>query len=407
MEQHLFKVFGLQRTGTNLMRALLEHNFHVRYVPEVETGWKHGPLRLKGGLWKGEPVRFVLCVKNPYAWALSCYHFFRRSHGGDPTMAPEFYRDPSMSFEEFLLTPSYGFQSPIHRWNQQNHLWLSTLPSDRTILVKQEDQLQSQIPALEEAERILKLLRRHERLMPIDERVDVDVSLRGAMNRDYYLDHQFLEDYSPTLLAHVNSIIDLRLMQQLGYQPERWTIEQRQLGPLKLYVRPCTNDAADAFEVASDPHRLLDIKHRGEGISSVVLLGSGAGAAPLLVRGLWPQARIIACERSEELLPLLRLNTRGHEQVTVAAASAYPDYLIQLLGGAEEISLLLVEEPQAATGALVPIIQSGMIRRIRYVRARLPSDPSQADLTAGLARTHRVETRTTPSATFLTAERLL
>ena len=38
-----FKVFGLQRTGTNLMVALLTRNFVVRSL-EIGAEWKHGPL---------------------------------------------------------------------------------------------------------------------------------------------------------------------------------------------------------------------------------------------------------------------------------------------------------------------------------------------------------------------------
>src|SRR5258708_8117767 len=149
---HPFKVFGLQRTGTNLIRALLTRNFHVGYLEESATGWKHGPSRIKDTTWNGTPIRFIVCVKNPYAWASSCYRFFRRVYDGDVTMAPQFQRDPSMSFDEFVMTPSYTFETPIHRWNEMNRLWLSTLPTERTLVVRQEDLVEDQISILQQAE---------------------------------------------------------------------------------------------------------------------------------------------------------------------------------------------------------------------------------------------------------------
>src|SRR6185437_7112132 len=135
-----FKVFGLQRSGTNLMVALLTRNFHVHSL-EHEAEWKHGPVRMPNRTWNGVPARFILCVKNPYAWVVSCYRYFQRSWQCDPTVAPQFQQNPSMPFDQFLRSPSYGFESPIHRWNQMHRLWLATLPTARTQVVRQEDQL--------------------------------------------------------------------------------------------------------------------------------------------------------------------------------------------------------------------------------------------------------------------------
>ncbi len=64
-----FKVFGPQRTGTNLMVALLTRNFFVHSL-EIGAEPKHGPVEKVERQWNGTPARFVLCVKNPYAWLL-------------------------------------------------------------------------------------------------------------------------------------------------------------------------------------------------------------------------------------------------------------------------------------------------------------------------------------------------
>ena len=396
-----FKVFGLQRTATNLMRLLLADNFQVEYLEERETGWKHGPMRLAGGLYKSQPVRFVLCVKNPYAWAVSCYHFFRNSVGGDPTMAPEFQRDPSMSFEEFLLTPNYGFQTPVHRWNHMNHLWLSTLPMDRTLVVRQEDQLLGEEAVLQRAEGELGLRRRYETLRPIAQRVDVDVKLRGEMNRYYYLDRLYLEAYSHTLLERLNSWIDPALMREFDYLFERWTIEQRQLGPVKLFVRLCTSDAADAFEAVTDPFRLVRIKDRGEVVQTIIDGDAGIGASTVLAKGLWPLTKVMAFEPSPEKFALLRANTRTLPDVMAIRGSCSEQQ--HAIGELTSVDLLKIGSSGVAAALLGKLTQDGEIQKVRRICARLDAEPQGDTVCRVLLHTHSVETWTTPGGMFLMA----
>jgi hypothetical protein len=397
-----FKVFGLQRSGTNLARAQLSQNFHVQYLQETESGWKHGPLRLAGGMWKGQPVRFVLCVKNPYAWALSCYHFFRNSVGGDPTMAPQFQRDPSMSFEEFLLTPSYSFETPMHRWNQMNRLWLSTLPADRTLVVRQEDQLIDQQAVLQQIDKKLGLKRRSEALRPIEQRVDVDVKLRGEMNRDYYLDRQYLEAWSPTLLDRINSWIDPALMRQFDYPFERWTIEQRQIGVVKLFVRLCTSDSADAFEAVADPFRWQRIKERGEVVETILDGDAGVGAWAAFAKGLWPAAKVMAFEPSSEKFSLLRTNTRMLPDVTAVHSAGAPP-LPRALAELGSVDLLKTGSPGEAEAVIGQLVAGLAIQKVRWLCARLTIQATPA--LQALSQTHSVETWSTPAGTFLVAHR--
>src|SRR5439155_20264649 len=96
--------------------------------------------------------------------------------------------DPSVSFHEFAVTPNYDFASPVHRWNQMYHRWLDELPEDRTVIVRQEDQLRDQVRVLEGVEKKLGLHRQGDALEGIERKVDVNATLRGPMNRDYYID---------------------------------------------------------------------------------------------------------------------------------------------------------------------------------------------------------------------------
>lgn len=421
MDLAYFKVFGLQRSGTNLTQALLSKNFHVQYLDSHDTGWKHGPLRLDGGLWRGLPVRFVLCVKSPYAWAVSCYRFFQNSRGCDPTMAPQFQKDPSMSFEEFLLTPHYSFQTPIHRWNQMNRLWLATLPSDRTLVVRQEDQLHDQVLILQAAEKKLSLKRRLEELVPIDQRVDVDVTVRGAMNRNYYIDRQYLEWYSPCLLERVNTFLDPSLMQQLTYPFQQWALEQRQIGPMRLFVRPCTSDAADAWQITTDPFHVSQIKQRGDPITTIVDVGAEIGAWALFANGLWPDAQLFVHEPSPEKSWLLRMNTRIVKEIHLLDAerhcakidlrnSAVPTLslsagLLQRLKELGQISLLRIGDPQAAPSLIRAMLAHSLLFQVTWVCARLPPEGFDQNLLQAMSGTHQVEIWATPDGTFLSGSR--
>jgi hypothetical protein len=217
MERQLFKVFGLQRSGTNLAQHMVETNFLAQCLDEASTGWKHGPVRLPGGTLRNHPVYFVLCVKNPYAWAVSCYRYFQQSFGMDPTMPPQFIADPRMSFERFVRSPHYAFESPVHRWNVMHRLWLSTLPAGRTMVVRQEDQFDNQQVFLETIEARFGFARRESRLALIERRVDVDRAILGQMNSNYYRHKEFLRDYTADSLAWMNSVIDGELMDRFAY----------------------------------------------------------------------------------------------------------------------------------------------------------------------------------------------
>src|SRR4051812_23752277 len=100
------KIFGLQRTGTNLAAALLSRNFQVKLI-EHGTEWKHGRVGDASRTWNGSPVGFVLCVRNPYSWLVSCYRYFTKALGRDPTLPPQFAQDPPSSLESFVKSPSY------------------------------------------------------------------------------------------------------------------------------------------------------------------------------------------------------------------------------------------------------------------------------------------------------------
>jgi hypothetical protein len=401
---HPFKVFGLQRTGTNLMRALLSRNFCLEYLEESDTGWKHGPSRMTDGTWKGRPVRFVLCVKNPYAWASSCHRFFRRVCDGDVTMAPQFQRDPSMSFDEFMMTPTYTYDTPVHRWNEMNRLWLDSLPTGRTLVVRQEDLLLDQTQVLRRAQQQLQLTPNGEKLQSIDQRIDVDASVKGEMNREYYLHREYLAEYSPSLLDHVNRLLDSQLMNRLGYEIERWPLTEREINGVRIVVRPCTSDAAQVREMTLNPYRLDPIAHSAIDIKTVVDFDAGVGGWTLLAKMLWPNCRLWTCEPYPQKLKVLRVNVRRLPNVTVVGAESAD--IEELLKRCGSVDLLRLGSAQSAPQMIESLIGAGTIKNLFCVCGALPAGYDAENLFGLVARTHAVEAWKMPSALFFRADRV-
>lgn len=382
-----FKMFGLQRTGTNLMVALMQRNFHVHSL-EIGAEWKHGPLESPDRQWNGVPARFVLCVRNPYAWAVSCYRLFRRTYEGDSSVAPQFQRDPSMSFEEFAVTPTYEFETPIHRWNAMNRLWLDTLPADRRVVVRQEDQLDGQMRVLEKVEGELHLERLAPAIRMIEKRIDINAAPAGEMNRDYCIDREYMASYTPALLDRVNATLDWGLMAELGYPAERWTLAERDIGGLRLTVRPCTSDAADARQIACDPYHFGEIAAAGRPVRHVVDIGAGIGAASALARKTWPQCRILAYELCPENFRVLKINGRHLGNVTATHALSLEDALRQF----GEIDLMIV----GCAGSLLAMLRqsesAGMLSKIAAICGRMHAAPADQDeLSRLLSRAHSVK----------------
>lgn len=62
----LLKMWGLQRTCTNVVAWLLEHNLDVEVEHGVGDRWKHGPAKDLPDV-----SGHIVCVKNPFAWVVS------------------------------------------------------------------------------------------------------------------------------------------------------------------------------------------------------------------------------------------------------------------------------------------------------------------------------------------------
>ena len=74
-----FKVYGIQRTGTNFLTSLIRKNIKKSNVAVNGFGWKHGYVLSRDGIvnWKRTKnvdieipnnIKPIIIIKNPYSW---------------------------------------------------------------------------------------------------------------------------------------------------------------------------------------------------------------------------------------------------------------------------------------------------------------------------------------------------
>jgi hypothetical protein len=206
------KMFGLQRTCTNVVLKGLKANFHVQSV-EHGREWKHGPVKKSG-----EEVQcLVFCFREPLAWLVSMYRF---SFTGAGHGCPHFR--PSWSFSKFLVSPHYQWETPLDRWNDMNRHYLEWIAAhpQRGIAVRCEDMMSPE-QAAQQYLRIgqhFGLVRRAEVVHTFRRRITPTQRIaKRAMNFDYYRERRYLAMYEPQELANVRSRVDPEVVARLNY----------------------------------------------------------------------------------------------------------------------------------------------------------------------------------------------
>ena len=120
-------LYGLQRTGTNLLRWVMDRNF----LMTIEQHNKHYPFTRKDVSARAQPI--IVITKNIYSWLPSIYHWRKVSQ---KLAIRENESADGISFQDFIIKTS----DPIKRWNRTN-LNFATEPIDGLprVLVKYED----------------------------------------------------------------------------------------------------------------------------------------------------------------------------------------------------------------------------------------------------------------------------
>lgn len=126
----LIKVVGPFRSGTNLMKYILEQNTESRCVFNLHW-WKHAPVPtlFQSGRHFRQAVPVVVMVREPTAVMKSTYEFFkvfRKSMIADRTFS-EFLRHEFFAHDrqDPNGAPQYLFPTPVDYWNQYYWSWLT------------------------------------------------------------------------------------------------------------------------------------------------------------------------------------------------------------------------------------------------------------------------------------------
>ncbi|MEM1353917.1 MAG: hypothetical protein AAGH88_03435, partial [Planctomycetota bacterium] len=202
-----YKIHGLQRTGTNLSQYLLSKNFDVSSC-ESSGEWKHGLCGSTHSLIDGQPLRYILCVKNPYAWIYSMYCYAKRAFGRDPTVDRKF--NPNIEFKDFLHSPHYGFASPAWRWSYMYEHWLRALPDQRRFIIRHEDMLgtENQSEVLKNIADKFNLDLIGQTISTSSNRINIDCQVGKSMDTNTYLKSSYLKYYDHADLSEVHDSLN-------------------------------------------------------------------------------------------------------------------------------------------------------------------------------------------------------
>lgn len=230
------KLYGAERTFTNLVKLLIEENFEDVCVLTNVLSWKHGPhpesfdptgetwMRHNGKI-KGEPVfddfpkalvedvmskgmDLFICVKNPLAWYISYARYKKQS----------------------LAPINHGhLRSAFLKWNELYHNWASASVGCVKIW-RYEDYLVDPETFLDHVELFYNLKRTRRSLwIPENKTIeggqnanaDTGLMKRTRFNASYYRNEKYLQYYTEDDLQVVAATIDWDLLNSIGYKDLR------------------------------------------------------------------------------------------------------------------------------------------------------------------------------------------
>ncbi len=252
------KIYGERNTGTNYLAALAELNLCAkvlpgrvadndmltqvtrrlsRYLPHLgrkwheaardrffeatfsdNLGWKHmNPNPARIGQEALASVRFLMVIKNPYAWLLSLHQ--RPYHVGVRDGSFEHFltrRLPVMEQRENIGSDAL---TAIEVWNRkvQGYIQLQDVAS-HAVIMRYEDFLVDEITALHTVATKLGIAIR-DRHIPVSEGVkQADTKISHSDYASYYLKERWRERLSPEALGIINSSLDQEAVKQFSYQ---------------------------------------------------------------------------------------------------------------------------------------------------------------------------------------------
>lgn len=209
------KQHGLQRTGTNLIKYLLECHYAVQVDVNI-GGWKHGQHKT------GNKRPFIFTTKSPFSWLQSIFRYHQQVTGERRRQ-----KHPKKAFARFLRS-EYLFEgdhaeSPLTHWNTMNRHWLHEADADVVWShVRFEDLLTmpeavcARIAAACGIERVEEDFWHPE--MNMKRGSETTSETAETFNFAYYLNLEYMSWYSLADLDYVEKKADALLVEQLGYR---------------------------------------------------------------------------------------------------------------------------------------------------------------------------------------------
>lgn len=216
------KMFGLQRSCTNLTLKLLTTNLDVRST-EKGTEWKHGFCKQFPRKHDGDDVKLMVCLKDPYAWLFSMYRMC--SKGLDPkhTLKRSGFKR-AWTFSDFLRNPHYSLDTPMHRWMSLYDHWVGLheqYPQD--VFLIRSDSLQTADGQAAMVTTIAEALGLQvpDTIKTFDKYIGICMRPKAHNQaRSWYNGKEYLKEYTVEDLEHVSSIIPDDFMERAGYVKE-------------------------------------------------------------------------------------------------------------------------------------------------------------------------------------------
>ena len=232
MPKKELKVFGAFRSGSNLVRALLELNFNV-LVHNNNYAYKHIPVPagFRDGAYEPFPLGIVSIVKDPFAFIDSAFRYCTRNNFLNIDAGrtfDEFCYQRFIVFDgEFDGFPRYWFANPAEYWNSIYHNLLS-LPDQQNVFVRYEDLLENMAPEIRKIGKKFGLRRKKGKfILPTGVTINLADPERSSATdyfqdnaferKEYYLERKYMDRFTDTQKDFIFSVLDHELVQTLSY----------------------------------------------------------------------------------------------------------------------------------------------------------------------------------------------
>ena len=193
------KQYGLQKSGTNYLKHLLEENFHVQVLVN-KGGWKHGAYRLPSLL--GRELNCMVSTKNVLAWLFSMWK----------------YSGKSEKFVPFVMRGTM-----VEHWGVMHRNWLHAaekLTKPKMVFIRYEDVLVHPGNAMGQAAEALDLGPRKTAVFwtPKGELTSTGSQRKKHFDPRFYRQEKYRAQYNKKLLAFVRENVDPGVVAALGYE---------------------------------------------------------------------------------------------------------------------------------------------------------------------------------------------